>query len=109
MNPRVLARWPFQVALAATTVLFAGSGVLLFGITALKRESLWRVTPWQGVIVGAILCTTGALAIVALWTGVRSLLKYPNARTPWNYACLCLAGLSLTLATEWPHRGASLH
>ena len=99
MNPRASTCWPFRLALFATTVLFAGSGALLFGIAALKRESLWRVTPWQGVIVGTILCATTALAIVALGTGVRSLIQCPDTRTPWSYACLCLAGLSLALVT----------
>ena len=88
MNERALPRWPFRLALFATTVLIAGSGALLFGIAALKRESLWHVTPWQGEIVGTILCTTAALAIAALGTGVGSLLQNPDTRTPWSYACL---------------------
>ena len=99
MNERALPRWPFRLALFATTVLIAGSGALLFGIAALKRESLWHVTPWQGEIVGTILCTTAALAIAALGTGVGSLLQNPDTRTPWSYVCLFLAGLSLTVVT----------
>jgi hypothetical protein len=99
MNTPALPRWPFRLAVAATIILVAGTAVLLFGITALPSEALYRVRPWQYGIARAILCTPAALALVALWAGVRSLRQYPNIRTPWNYGCLCLAGLSLILVT----------
>jgi hypothetical protein len=99
MNLPILPRWPFHLAVAATMILIAGTAGLMFGIVALAREALWRVTPWQNVIVGAALSTTAVLALIALWAGARSLLHYPGTRTTRNYVCLSLAGLSLILVT----------
>ena len=92
-----IPRWPFRLALSATTFLFACWAVFLFGITALTSQQLWGVTLWQPEIVGAILSVTALLAVAALWTGIRSLLQHPSLRTPWNYVCLCSASVSLIL------------
>jgi hypothetical protein len=99
MNTPISPRWPFRLALLAPIIFLLGSGVTLIGVTALKREYLWRVMPWQTVIVGATFAATALLALVALSAAVRSLFRYPACRTRWNYGCLSLTALSLILVT----------
>jgi hypothetical protein len=92
-----IQRWPFRLALSATTFLFAGWAVLLTGINALKTQQLLNVTAWQSEIVGAFLAVTALLAVVALWRGITLLLQYPSLRTSWNLLWVCSAGVSLIL------------
>lgn len=92
-----IPRWPFRVAISATAFLFASWAVLLFSLTAMKGQQLWGVSPWQSEIVGTILSVTLTLAVAALWNGTRALLQFPSLRSPWNYICLCSAGVSLIL------------
>jgi hypothetical protein len=92
-----IQRWPFRLALSATTFLFAGWAVLLTGINALKTQQLLNVTAWQSEIVGAFLAVRALLAVVALWRGITLLLQYPSLRTSWNLLWVCSAGVSLIL------------
>jgi hypothetical protein len=106
MRGQELSRWPFRLAATSPLVLVGGLAALLVTLADMTDpQTRYRAVFWQFTVLKAVPFLAGALALTGVGASIRSLVRYPSARTCVNLCSVGVASLSLLLvfamANNW--------